>query len=106
MMRIELINKISEDILKVNDDIQDIITSVKEYEELLDDTIRNFYELNTMGRDCPLFQFIYYLETGKDNFGLSDEEYNDEMNILDALVEEKFGCSILEKVNDFVSEEL
>ena len=105
-MRVKLINKISEDILKSNDDIKDIVESVKEYSILLDENLRNFYELQTMGGKCPLFQIVYYLENGVNGMGMTEDEFNVSLEILDSLIKEKFGYSILEKIEVLISEDL
>lgn len=76
-MREALINKISEDILKNNDNLEDIKKEVKTYSDLFEDCIRNVYELITMDYKCPLFVLIYTLDEGKDELGLNDDEFNE-----------------------------
>lgn len=89
--RVELVNKISIDILHANKNstISSILNIVRVYDKLLDDTLRNFYEIK-MDQDVPLFTLCEYLELGKDNYGITEEEFKDEINKLLELFNFKF----------------
>ena len=90
-MSIELVNKVSEDILKNNDNIADIKAEVKIYAELFDNTLRNAYEVLTMLDECPLFVLLYTLEQGKGNFCMDDEEFLIYTDKLKSILRLKFG---------------
>ena len=83
--RIELTNAISGLILADHKDIRTIRARVKHFDTLLDDSLRNFYEIK-MDQDVPLFTLCEYLELGKDNYGLTEEEYAEEIEKLNHLV--------------------
>ena len=82
--RVELINKVSYDILnKYNAPIVRLVKKeVEEYSKLFENVIKNYYELETMGEECPLFQLCYYTRVGKDNFGMEEEEFNQKIETL------------------------
>lgn len=73
--RVDLTNKISQDILSTSTTFKDIKDKVDQYSIILGETIRNFYEIETMEEVCPLFQLCYYLRQGKLNFCMSQNEY-------------------------------
>lgn len=91
--RIELTNAISGLILADCTDIRTIRAKVKHFDILLDDTLDNFYEIK-MDQDVPLFTLCEYLELGKDNYGLTEEEYVEELEKLNDLVSRRFGVSL------------
>jgi U3 small nucleolar ribonucleoprotein component len=92
-MRTALINKISEDILKNNDNLEDIKKEVKIYSKLFDDCFRNVYELVTMDDKCPLFVLLYMLENGKDDIGMNDYEFDELVNTLKSAFYTKFNIN-------------
>lgn len=91
--RIELTNAISGFILADHKDIKTIRATVKYFDILLDDSLRNFYEIK-IGLDVPLFTLCEYLELGKDNYGLTEEEYAEELEKLTHLVSRRFGVTL------------
>jgi hypothetical protein len=96
-MREALVNKISEDIvIEYETNWGDIERRVGEYASLLEDEMRNFYEMQMGTGPCPLFALCYYLGTGKDNFGFTDDEFQDELDKLEEKVNEKFNVDIRE----------
>lgn len=93
--RVELMNRISQDILDMPEiPFEAVQRLVNEYADLLEPVIRNFYEVQTMGEEAPLFQLCYYLKHGKDNFGFEDEEFNAEVKSLKTIVEKMFGVDV------------
>ena len=95
---IELTNAISGLILADHKDIRTIRARVNHFNKLLDDTLRNFYEIK-MQQDVPLFTLCEYLELGKDNYGFTEEEYNEEIRKLLHLVSRRFGESLKLEIN-------
>ena len=91
--RIELTNAISGLILADHKDIRTIRARVKHFDTLLDDSLRNFYEIK-MDQDVPLFTLCEYLELGKDNYDLTEEEYSEEIEKLKHLVSRRFGVTL------------
>ena len=93
--RAELINKVSLDILgKYETTFAVVQDDVQEYSKLFEEVIRNFYELESMGGDCPLFELCYYIRNGKDNFGMDDEEFEAEVKALTITVNKMFNVEI------------
>ena len=70
-----LINKISKDILGKTQDLTEIRKEVEEYAKILEDAVRNVYELLTMDDYCPLFVLCHYLGENADNYCMSEEEF-------------------------------
>lgn len=96
-MREELTNKISEEILNAKDARwEEIFKKTNEYSGLLEDNIRNFYELQMEGGGCPLFALCYIIKEGKDNFGYSQEEYLEVLSDLEEDIEKRFSIRIRE----------
>src|SRR5574344_115802 len=91
--RVELINKISEMILKQETDFKVIKNLVKEYDILLEETIRNFYELK-QDDEIPLFELCEFIELGKENYMMSEEEFEDRIAELVESVNNMFGVEI------------
>ena len=91
--RIELTNAISGLILSDHKDIRTIRARVNHFDKLLDDTLDNFYEIK-QDQDVPLFTLCEYLELGNDNYGLTEEEYNEEIRKLLHLVSRRFGATL------------
>ena len=91
--RVELINKISEMILKQETDFKVIKNLVKEYDILLEETIRNFYELK-QDDEIPLFELCEFIEEGKSNYMMDDEEFEDRISELVESVNDMFGVEI------------
>lgn len=91
--RVQLVNEISKLILNNQTDVRKIISEVNRFDVLLEDTIRNFYEIK-QDNGAPLFELCEYLKLGVENYGMTEEEYN---NIVESLVQEvhtMFGCSL------------
>jgi len=78
-MRETLLNKISEDILNSNNkkpSITIIEDRVNEYFDIMEDVVRNIYELVGPEQiEVPLFSLCYLIKEGQGSFGFSDEEY-------------------------------
>ncbi len=91
--RITLINKISEMILKQKTDFKVIKSLVKEYDILLEEVIRNFYELK-QDDEIPLFELCEFIESGKENYMMSEEEFEDRVSELVESVNNMFGVEI------------
>lgn len=91
--RIELANAISGLILSDTTDEKTIKARVQHFDVLLDDTIRNFYELKMNGK-IPLFELYERLNLGYENYGLTEEEFHKENNKLINLIHRKFGVSL------------
>ena len=91
--RITLINKISEMILKQETDFKVIRNLVKEYDILLEETIRNFYELK-QDDEIPLFELCEFIESGKENYMMSEEEFEDRVSELVESVNNMFEVEI------------
>ena len=91
--RITLINKISEMILKQETDFEVIKNLVKEYVILLEEVIRNFYELK-QDDEIPLFELCEFIESGKENYMMSEEEFEDRVSELVESVNNMFEVEI------------
>lgn len=91
--RITLINKISEMILKQETDFKVIKSLVKEYDILLEEVIRNFYELK-QDDEIPLFELCEFIESGKENYMMSEEEFEDRVSELVESVNNMFEVEI------------
>ena len=91
--RITLINKISEMILKQETDFEVIKNLVKEYDILLEEVIRNFYELK-QDDEIPLFELCEFIESGKENYMMSEEEFEDRIDELVESVNNMFEVEI------------
>lgn len=91
--RVELANKISEMILKQETDFKVIKNLVKEYDILLEETIRNFYELK-QDDEIPLFELCEFIELGKVNYMMDDEEFEDRIDELVQSTNNMFGVKI------------
>ena len=104
-VRVDLTNKISQDILSSSTIFKDIKGKVDQYSIILDDTIRNFYEIETMEEVCPLFQLCYYLRQGKSNFCMDQNEYEEAIKGLVASTNTEFNLTlsldeVLEEISD------
>ncbi len=94
-MREELVNQISKDILGEYETNWAVVQAkVKIYAELLDNTVRNFYELQMMSSDCPLFALCYFLEEGYTCFTDDETEYIGFLDALEKRVNEQFQVEI------------
>ena len=91
--RVALINKISEMILKQETDFKVIKNLVKEYDILLEEVIRNFYELK-QDDEIPLFELCEFIESGKENYMMSEEEFEDRISELVESVNNMFEVEI------------
>lgn len=91
--RITLINKISEMILKQETDFKVIKSLVTEYDILLEEVIRNFYELK-QDDEIPLFELCEFIESGKENYMMSEEEFEDRVSELVESVNNMFEVEI------------
>lgn len=92
--RITLINKISEMILKQETDFKVIKNLVKEYDILLEEVIRNFYELK-QDDEIPLFELCEFIESGKENYMMSEEEFEDRITELVMSVNNMFEVNLI-----------
>jgi hypothetical protein len=100
--RVTLINQISRDILNNSKTLEQIENKVNNYGHLIEDTIRNSYELVTMGNDCPLFVYCYYKSVGRDNFCMSEDEFNTELLTRIQEIKQMFGVDLNDlKESDF-----
>lgn len=81
--RVELTNEISKLIIKSSKDFNEIRKRVKIFDSLLDDVVRNFYEIKT--EVSPLFTLCEYLELGADNYSLTQEEFKEKIDRLSEL---------------------
>lgn len=95
MERQALLERIAEDIF-FNTDFDKLLPTLKEYRDLLDDTVRNVYEVYW---DVPLFRLEEYLRLGKDNYCLTEEEYVTEIGETVSKINELY-CADFE-VKDF-----
>lgn len=93
--RVDLTNKISQDILSSSTIFKEIKDRVDQYSIILDETIRNFYEIETMDKVCPLFQLCYYLRQGKFNFGMDKDEYERTIKGLVLSTNTEFNLTLL-----------
>ena len=91
--RVQLVNEISKLILKNETDIRKIISEVNRFDVLLEDTIRNFYEIK-QDNGAPLFELCEYLKLGADNYGMTENEYNKTIDKLVQKVHTVFGYSL------------
>lgn len=92
--REELINLISRDILKSSEDFEEVKKKVKEYSNICEDVIRNFYEIESMSNEVPLFKFCYYLNNGFEDLGIEEKEFNEEIKLLEDKIFELFKIRI------------
>lgn len=94
MERIQLINAVSKDILENNKDnyISSVMNKVLEYDKLFDEVLRNYYELK-MDDEIPLFTLCEYYELGKENYGMSLQEYVDKLAYLLKKVNKTFNTN-------------
>ena len=92
--RVELINKISEMILKQETIFNEIKNTVKKYDILLEETIRNFYELK-QDSEIPLFELCEFIELGKENYCMDDEEYEERVSELIESVNNMFEVNLI-----------
>jgi len=93
--RAELINKVSQDILSRHETTFEVVQNdVAEYSKMFNAVIRNYYELESMGKECPLFQLCYYIRVSKDNFGFEDEEFAAEVKALTIATNKMFNVEI------------
>lgn len=88
--RVKLTNEISKLIIKTSKDFNETRQMVKLFDSFLNDTIRNFYEIK-MWDYTPLFTLCEYLELGADNYGLTPEEFQEEIDRLTKLKIEMFN---------------
>ena len=88
--RVKLTNEISKLIIKTSKDFNETREMVKLFDSFLNDTIRNFYEIK-MWDYTPLFTLCEYLELGADNYGLTPEEFQEEIDRLTKLKIEMFN---------------
>ena len=91
--RTTLVNKISEMILKQETDFKVIKNLVKEYDILLEEVIRNFYELK-QDDEIPLFELCEFIESGKENYIMDDEEFEDRITELVESVNNMFEVEV------------
>lgn len=87
---VKLTNEISKLILQTTKDSNEIREKVKLFDSLLNDTVRNFYEIKMWG-DTPLFTLCDYLDRGADNYRLTPEEFQEEIDRLNKLKIEMFN---------------
>lgn len=92
--RVALINKISGMILKYETDFKEIRGLVKEYDILLEEVIRNFYELK-QDSEIPLFELCEFIELGKENYMMDDEEFEERVSELIESVNNMFEVNLI-----------
>ncbi len=92
--RAELANKISKMILKQETNFNEIKNTVKMYDILLEETIRNFYELK-QDSEIPLFELCEFIELGKVNYCMDDEEFEERILELIELVNDMFEINLI-----------
>ena len=91
--RVELTDKISEMILKQETNFNEIKNIVKMYDILLEETIRNFYELK-QDSEIPLFELCEFIELGKVNYCMDDEEFEERISELIESVNDMFAVNL------------
>lgn len=91
--RVQLVNEISKLILNNQTDVRKIISEVNRFDVLLEDTIRNFYEIK-QDNGAPLFELCEYLKLGVENYGMSLEDYDKTIDKLVQKVHTVFGYSL------------
>lgn len=91
--RVQLVNEISKLILNNQTDVRKIISEVNRFDVLLEDTIRNFYEIKP-DNGAPLFELCEYLKLGVENYGMSLEDYDKTIDKLVQKVHTVFGYSL------------
>lgn len=91
--RVKLVNKISGMVLKQETDFKVIKNLVKEYDILLEEIISNFYELK-QDDEIPLFELCEFIELGKVNYMMSEEEFEDRIDELVESTNNMFGVEI------------
>lgn len=92
--RVDFVNKISVDILKLNqNDTEKILSAVSEYKVFLDEFVKNFYEVEN-SNFCPLFKLANYIKQDNINFGLTKKEFNKIKEDLVEEIENKFNYKI------------
>ena len=92
--RVELINKISEMILKQETNFNEIKNTVKTYDILLEETISNFYEIKE-DSEVPLFELCELIELGKENYYMGDEEFEERISELIESVNDIFEVNLI-----------
>jgi hypothetical protein len=90
---IQLANEISRLILSKETDFNKIKNEVKIFDELLEETCRNFYEVK-MDKEAPLFELCEALELGADNYDLSEAEFEEYIINLKTQINGMFGYII------------
>ena len=91
--RVQLVNEISKLILNNQTDVRKIISVVNRFDVLLEDTIRNFYEIK-QDNGAPLFELCEYLKLGVENYGMSLEDYDKTIDKVVQKVHTVFGYSL------------
>lgn len=96
--RVKLVNQVSQDLLdtyeRTDVEFEALEEKVKEYSDLFNDVIRNFYELETMDSECPLFLLCYYLRLGNEGFGMNQAEFDAETQSLKNTANILFGSNL------------
>lgn len=92
--RVELTNKISEMILKQETNFNDVKNTVKMYDVLLEENIRNFYEIKE-DNEVPLFELCELIELGKENYMMDDEDFEERISELIEAVNDMFEVNLI-----------
>lgn len=88
----ELAEMVSRDAISLSKDFDALLKNVVEYHDLMDNCIRNFYEIVWLS---PLFELCNTLHEGRKNFDMEDAEFDDWIAQLVAKVNAKFGTSMV-----------
>jgi len=93
-MKEALVSKISYDILSGNrgeQKISAVQNTVREYDVMLDEVVRNFYEVKMDG--APLFDLCEHIKYGRDNYGMEEDEFNEKIKSLLIEVNKTFNVN-------------
>jgi len=91
---------ISRDVLSLEKNFKNVFWKIKEYNHVIssDDVIKNFYEIVD---ESPLFKLCEYISNGKDNYGMTEDDFKVEILDLVKKTNEMFDSSIDE--NDVIA---
>ena len=94
-MRNKLVNQISHDILNDYETNWELVYErVKLYNVLLEENIRNLYEVHMVSLGCPLFALCYHIEEGWESFADTEEEFLEIILKLEEEVNEMFELEL------------
>ncbi len=78
---------IQKEILSTTKDLEEALSKAKNYSAHLEATVRNFYEIESDEENAPLFALAYIKKHGRDNFDLTEEEFQEKISILTKKIE-------------------